>query len=333
MKSMAGYRGQMHNGLSRLGDLFLPSLRQAPGGVVFDHPNDRTQVLPTDTQFPKREGFNPIGLGLASLIKGLGSNAVARSSQSIEQRSTLLHPVLTSVDGERVKINLLNNLGISNYYIIEEDGDLMCVDTGGKQERPWLLAVLRKLDRPVSLVLITHCHVDHAGNADWIRGRFGAKVLCSKGERDFLSGRRMNKPQFRYQDVPPFSIPFVAHHVFTGDAQVTCQIDGTFQDPLFTNSFTFYPLPGHTPGSGVILHKETGALFVGDTVLNSHRGTWRARTGLKLPYKFWSHDYNEALERLKVLATIDFQYAFFGHGPPVTKQELLGFLKREGLLS
>jgi glyoxylase-like metal-dependent hydrolase (beta-lactamase superfamily II) len=73
-----------------------------------------------------------------------------------------------------------------NLWMIE-DGDAWVIVDSGLGNEPtrelWERVFASRLaGRPVSRLILTHYHPDHAGNAGWITARFGVPMLMSQGE-------------------------------------------------------------------------------------------------------------------------------------------------------
>ncbi|NKC33439.1 MBL fold metallo-hydrolase [Falsiroseomonas selenitidurans] len=77
-------------------------------------------------------------------------------------------------------------LGHVNLWLLEDGAGFCAIDAGGDYpgHRPlWEEAFAGLLrDRPITRILVTHCHPDHAGLAGWLAARSGAPVLMSRGE-------------------------------------------------------------------------------------------------------------------------------------------------------
>lgn len=71
-----------------------------------------------------------------------------------------------------------------NLWVLEEDDGLVVVDTGyglDETKAAWE-SVLAPFGKPVTRVIVTHCHPDHLGLAQWLAERDGAPVLMTQGE-------------------------------------------------------------------------------------------------------------------------------------------------------
>ena len=78
-----------------------------------------------------------------------------------------------------------------NLWLLEDGEALVPVDSGyGTEEtrRHWE-SILSAAGRPLSRVVVTHCHPDHLGLAAWLAARNGVPILMTQGE--FLGGHAL----------------------------------------------------------------------------------------------------------------------------------------------
>ena len=78
--------------------------------------------------------------------------------------------------------------GRSGSFLVSSGDRRLLVDTGTPRDRRRLAARLGSLgvDR-VDWLVLTHTHYDHAGNARFVRERFGARVVVHRAEAEYLS--------------------------------------------------------------------------------------------------------------------------------------------------
>lgn len=163
-------------------------------------------------------------------------------------------------------------VGITNTYLVRDSGAIL-VDSG---EPGRAAAVLRKLRSRVGplpdirLLLLTHGHLDHTGNADALKRETGARVAIHEGDAGWLTrgdlaipdgltpwGRLMGACARRV--IPRLlSAPAVAPDIVLAD-DLSLAVYGIAGRVVHT--------PGHTPGS-ITLLLESGDAIVGDLVMN-----------------------------------------------------------------
>ena len=92
-----------------------------------------------------------------------------------------------------VRLSLPYRLNHFNVYLVEDDDGWVLIDTGlgdVKTEQVWTRLFQDVLTRPVTRVVVTHFHPDHAGMAGWIAQRFDVPVLMSQAE--YLMNRNLS---------------------------------------------------------------------------------------------------------------------------------------------
>ena len=199
----------------------------------------------------------------------------------------------------------------ANVYLVEaDDGSLVLVDTGFRGSDA---AIIRALDsiapgRPLSAILLTHEHFDHAGAAAALVAQTGARVVAGRGDCNagpaggFIlrphtgpthHARRL-KQRFR---PPPAPRALVVDTAVEDECEVAPGICAV-------------PTPGHTPGSLCFVVPSRGLAFVGDLVI-SHGGT------LTRPLRSANADDAQYLETMRTFASVAPGAGFPGHGQPL----------------
>lgn len=213
----------------------------------------------------------------------------------------------TSGPEHLVTVDLLQ----STAYAVRGERTVL-VDTGpaGHEGR-----LLRRLARAgvepgeISLIVLTHCHPDHAGGAAELRQRLGVPVAvhadeaewAASGRSDFYDVlrpfghllRRTMRPNF-----PAFTPDIVLEH-------------GTALDehgaPL-----TVLHTPGHTPGSISLLHRPGRDALVGDLLA----GGMLRRNRPNPP--FFAQDTAQLGTSLRAVLAQGPNRLLFGHGRPAS---------------
>lgn len=165
-------------------------------------------------------------------------------------------------------IGIATHVRVSNVWLLEDSrGRRFLVDTGHPAERLalrwhlWRAGVRRQGD--LTGVILTHRHSDHAGNAAWLRRTFDCPVSCHAGDAPFLTGER-RPPRLASADTPLWARLLCG---IEDRFPARVDVDDVFEagDELF--GFRVFHTPGHTPGSVILHHEQSGALFSGDTIL------------------------------------------------------------------
>ncbi|NMD38270.1 MAG: MBL fold metallo-hydrolase, partial [Christensenellaceae bacterium] len=140
--------------------------------------------------------------------------------------------------------------GDSSFYVIEGTDKSVVIDTGispGKKILPTIRSLTKK---PLSLV-VTHAHIDHFHHMD----EFDDVYMChdefkmhDKTLKAMMAGKNLKLHE-------------------TQDVQTGAEIN------IGNNVLEIFKVPGHTPGSIVVLEKKNNFLFTGDAI-GSGYGVW-----------------------------------------------------------
>jgi len=177
--------------------------------------------------------------------------------------------------------------GTNTILIVEEK--LSLIDTGYRSSSPQIIDFIHHLGRSpkeLTLIIITHNHIDHVGGLDKLKQLTPAKVAVHKAD----IGKRGNRPSAKPEDVDI---------VLEG---------GEILNPL--GGLEIIHTPGHTPGCISLFSPGNKLLFVGDA-LRKRRKTVIA------PSKMISADMIQAMESIKKIVQLDFNSLCFGHGLPM----------------
>lgn len=206
----------------------------------------------------------------------------------------------------------------ANVFVIVED-TLTLIDTGLKDGASHVLGFLQHIGHSpeeISLIVLTHNHIDHMGGLAEIKKHSGAKVAIHKDdigirEHPPAADGRYREPlaQIKSKLQSVFSIlPEDVDIVLEGGESLDC-LEGL--DVIHT--------PGHTPGSISLYSQKHKMLFSGDLIR-------KRRKKLLLPPKMVCSDINEDLESIKKISHYEVEILCFGHGLPLRKDVKLRIL-------
>jgi len=154
--------------------------------------------------------------------------------------------------------------GIMGCCFLLEDGDnSVMIDTGLFGETIFIRRLVRKLGlKPQSIkaILLTHGHLDHAGNLGWLKMWTGAKIYAHPRDQAHIDGT------FPYQGINKWCgrLEAAGRKVFN---YKPAPIDEFLTDgqmlPLW-GGLQVVHLPGHTVGHCGFFSKKFNLLFSGD---------------------------------------------------------------------
>lgn len=200
-------------------------------------------------------------------------------------------------------------------------GKISLIDCGLQKDRPELLAGLSKLGlgpADIGLVLLTHAHCDHAGNAAFFAAH-GAAIVTHEEEARFLQPPHHS---YAYRGGDALQRPFTSLAFTIGESLYPverCVVSRTVTDGEVIEApggaLRVIHCPGHTIGQIAFYRESEGILFSGDVVLNII--PVKCVTGLSLAMRLLSDDWALAKQSARKLATLRPRLLLAGHGPPL----------------
>ena len=175
-------------------------------------------------------------------------------------------------------IHLIDGTDYLSVFLVDCGDHLVLFDTGfNRKDGPKILEYIRKLGKPLNLIIITHYHADHVANIKKIRTETSAKLAFHEAEA----------------------------------AQISAKADFFLMDHqrLESCDMEIIHLPGHTAGNISIYLPKQKAIVIGDTIFEEN--------GLITPPEMYCADYQEAKRIIKKLLKYDFNVIFPSHGHPM----------------
>ena len=213
-------------------------------------------------------------------------------------------------------LHRVRGLVVSNVFVLDGGpGDRFVIDTGHRLERATLLAGLRALGfapRELDGVLLTHCHSDHAGNARFLRERFGLRVFAHRADAEVLEGA---VPPPRLRGLTLLTRGFAA---IENRTRTRVPIDRALEGGESLGSLEVHHVPGHTRGSLFFRHAATRSLLSGDTLLAAVPPL-TIEQRMCLPHPDYAVSYEDAIASLRRFhaAGHGYENLLAGHGRPI----------------
>ena len=202
--------------------------------------------------------------------------------------------------------------GNVNCYIVTNKDKAILIDTGRKKYRKKILEKCKEYH--VSLIVLTHGHMDHCQNAAYLANALNIPIAMSKKDMDMIPDNRkqpmsagtylgkivlsVSLSSFEKDSLDVFE-PSI--YLKNGDSLNEYGIDAKVVE-----------LPGHTNGS-IGLEIEGDKLFVGDALMNMFYPT------VSMLYV----NEQEMLSTGKYISELGEKTIYFGHGKPKQNRKWL----------
>lgn len=194
--------------------------------------------------------------------------------------------------------------GNVNCYIVADNGRAILIDTGRTKYREKILEKCKEFH--VSLIVLTHGHMDHCQNAAYLAGALQIPIAMSEKDINLIPDNR--KQPLSAKTLLGKMVLSVSLSSFKKDSLET------FEPAIYLKNgddlsdygieAEIVELPGHTKGSiGV---KMEDCLFVGDALMNMFYPT------TSMLYT----EEQEMLESAKYISESGEKTIYFGHGKP-----------------
>jgi glyoxylase-like metal-dependent hydrolase (beta-lactamase superfamily II) len=212
----------------------------------------------------------------------------------------------------------------TNWYLLEQGGRLTLLDAGLPGDWGGFCLALSRLGHTpadIDAVLITHHHLDHAGNAEHLRSA-GARILAHPADAPYLRGEkrqgRGGLARFLWR---PWYAFYMGSYVVKGItrtppiAELDELADGEVLD--VPGSPRVVHAPGHTAGSCALFVEDRSFLFSGDALVTLDVvGGPRGRQGPQIARGPFAEDAGLAVQSLDALAATNAETVLPGHGEP-----------------
>lgn len=153
---------------------------------------------------------------------------------------------------------------------------IVMMDTGHPDERDELMWLLNHENYQVKAIVGSHAHIDHIGNNQAIKAKYGAIIAMPK--KDAYYCRSIENLKVYYSQYPINDLrKFNGAMVFSTDIEIS---DNQINLPLFGVEFRIFHTPGHSLGHICIITPDNIA-YLGDSILSKD-----VMSQSKMPYTF-----------------------------------------------
>ncbi len=216
------------------------------------------------------------------------------------------------------------SLGWGKVYVVEGKEKSVLVDTPGPGNGRRLVRALAKrgvhLDR-ISLILITHGHLDHFGTALYLRERTGVPVAIHELDADGLrTGRNVRLyPRNLFEKAFGLIVSRLKTNPFEPDILLKGE-EGDLEE--YGIAARWVRTPGHSPGSiSVVIPGD--AAIVGDLVIG------KFGFGRKPAYPLWVRDGQQLKDSIRKLLDYGPTVLLSGHGGPLRPEDVRRVILRQ----
>jgi glyoxylase-like metal-dependent hydrolase (beta-lactamase superfamily II) len=187
-----------------------------------------------------------------------------------------------------------------NVYIVEDRKGLILVDTGLPRSHKKIISSIQGSGHKptdVSMIVLTHFHIDHVGSLRKMEEATGARVAVHELDADYVAGKRA-PPK-------PKNLMFRALSSFVKTEPVN--VDLILNENDNAGRLLVIHTPGHSEGSISLLDSERKVMFVGDAV--------RFVDGkIQGPPEQFTLDMDKAMKSIGRIASFEFDVLLSGHG-------------------
>jgi len=215
--------------------------------------------------------------------------------------------------------------GMINAFLLKNSQGCILIDTGLPNTEKKVEDALNKLKltfSDIKLIIITHAHIDHAGNAAKIKALSGAKVIAHNGDLPYYRGEK----KMHFCSTGWFGRLFSKTGViqkpyekFEPDILLTAKDKFNLND--YGIDGEVISTSGHTEGSISVVIDNDKAI-VGDLISSGILlgGIVRTNKAKRPPFE---DNPLQVSQELQALANQGIKTFFMGHGGPLPQKEVL----------
>jgi len=201
-----------------------------------------------------------------------------------------------------------------NIYVVSRHNRVILIDTGIFFDRSRIAHAITRRGLGPEVLALQPTHFDHAGNAGWLAGEYGAEVVVKEAESDLLARGDTPIPSGTYPLTK--GIVTIGRKIALAFKYDPCTADHIFGDTFDLNRFGIngYVLhtPGHSPGGATTIIDDLVAI-AGDSIIGTMPGS---------PFPPFADDVDELMRSWKKLLDTRCHTILPGHGRPVSREQL-----------
>jgi glyoxylase-like metal-dependent hydrolase (beta-lactamase superfamily II) len=203
-------------------------------------------------------------------------------------------------------VHIIENVSAHSYII--DTPEMVLIDTGlpgnTKKILKYITDTLHKTPTKLKSIILTHCDIDHIGNANELRKITGAKIFAHPLDAVIIAGKQKRPTQ---QKSMGFLIKFAGLFLQV----IPFSVDTMINHDEIISGLTVLHMPGHTPGSIALYDHTRKVLFIGDTLRYKHEIVLGPP-----PAMTW--DLQQTYQSIEKLMPLNFKVLLSGHSEPLT---------------
>jgi glyoxylase-like metal-dependent hydrolase (beta-lactamase superfamily II) len=230
----------------------------------------------------------------------------------------------TRADTVRVERVAILPMGLVNAHLVAGPAGLVLVDAGLPDTEQRVAATLARMGaawRDIKLIVVTHAHIDHAGNAARLRELTGAPICAHHGDLDHYLQRR----PMGFCSTGPFGRLFLKTGLIKRpyaafEPDLLLRDNERLSLERFGLDGEVAHTPGHTDGS-ISVQLGDGQALVGDLLSSGILlgGIVLKGRAKRPPFEDDAHSVKNALEEMLQRGARHF---YMGHGGPLPAAEV-----------
>ena len=206
--------------------------------------------------------------------------------------------------------------GLGIGFLIENPTGLFLIDSGSPGYHHQVITKMQSLGRSdLRLILVTHAHYDHYGNAKVLRDLTGAQIAVHHCDAESMTNGKSPLGKSHNHGFLFKPLQYLLNHLNPLPPTIPDILlqDGDSFEPFGLDAYLLHT-PGHTPGHSCLI-LEDGTAFIGDLL---------GRVPRLKPQNLLATDWQQIPSSIRKLKTIQPNQLYTGHSPvPVSSHEFL----------